>query len=322
MKILVNDGISKSGIDMLEAAGHEVLLVRVAQDQLVNYINNHHIDVLLVRSATKVGKAIIENCPGLKIIGRAGVGLDNIDVAYAREKGIIVINTPTASASSVAELAFAHLLSGARFLHHSNRSMPLEGDSKFKELKKEFSAGTELRGKTLGLIGFGNIAQEMAKLALGFGMKIIVHRQKQIETNSLTIHFFDGQEVSFTIPNLSFEEVLKNSDFISVHVPSKAGTLIDNNAFSKMKDGVGIINTARGGVIDEAHLLTAIESGKVKFAALDVFENEPKPHIQILMNEQISLSPHIGGSTVEAQNRIGVELAKQIIEIEKTLKSD
>lgn len=318
MKILANDGISQSGIDLLESAGHEVLLVHVAQEQLSNYINDHNVDVLLVRSATKVRKPIIDDCPNLKIIGRGGVGMDNIDVAYAREKGITVINTPSASSSSVAELAFAHLLSSTRFLHNSNRDMPLEGDSKFKELKKQFSAGTELKGKTLGLIGFGKIAQEMAKLALGFGMKIIVHRQKQVDNNQLTLQFFDGQEVSFNIPNVSFEEVLKSSDFISIHVPSKAGTLIDKAAFSKMKDGVGIINTARGGIIDEADLLDAIESGKVRFAALDVFENEPKPHIQVLMNESISLSPHIGGSTVEAQDRIGMELANQIIELNKT----
>lgn len=314
MKILVNDGISQSGIDALEKAGHEVLLVRVAQEQLAHYINEHQIDALLVRSATKVRKELIDTCPTLKLIGRGGVGMDNIDVDYAREKGIKVINTPAASSASVAELAFAHLFGSVRFLHHSNRNMPLEGDSKFNELKKGYSAGNELRGKTLGLIGFGRIGQEMAKLAIGCGMKVIVSRKKNDASNLVQLSFFDGQELTFSVPNVTFDELLKESDYISLHVPAKAGRLLDAGAFEKMKDGVGIINTARGGIVDEADLLDFINSGKISFAALDVFEDEPKPHIQVLMNEKVSLSPHIGASTIEAQDRIGIELADQIIE--------
>jgi len=319
MKILANDGLSDSGINALESAGHEVLQVRVAQEQLANYINEHEVDVLLVRSATKVRKDLIDQCLRLKIIGRGGVGMDNIDVEYAEKKGIKVINTPAASSSSVAELAFAHLIGAVRFLHHSNRNMPLEGDSKFKELKSGYSSGTELRGKTLGLVGYGGIAQEMAKLAVGCGMKVIVSRKKDVESNLLTLTFFDGQEATFSIPNVSFDTLLSQSDFISLHVPSDAGKLIDKKALEKMKDGVGIINTARGEIMDEAALLEGIHSGKVAFAGLDVFENEPKPHIQVLMNEQISLTPHIGASTVEAQDRIGTELAEQIIAFAKNV---
>src|SRR5690554_4029726 len=173
MKILANDGISKSGIDVLKGAGLEVLNVHVAQEQLQKYINDHNVDVLLVRSATKVRKDIIDNCPSLKIIGRGGVGMDNIDVDYALKNGIEVINTPAAASGSVAELVFAHLFSGVRFLHDSNRNMPLEGDSRFKDLKKRYSAGKELRGKTLGIIGFGKIGREVAKIALGCGMKVV-----------------------------------------------------------------------------------------------------------------------------------------------------
>ncbi|NLN25752.1 MAG: 3-phosphoglycerate dehydrogenase [Bacteroidetes bacterium] len=321
MKILANDGISQSGIDALEAAGHQVYLVHVAQEQLVNYINEHQIDVLLVRSATKVRKDLIDQCPSLKIIGRGGVGMDNIDVEYARSKDIIVINTPAASSASVAELAFAHLFGAVRFLHHANRDMPLEGDSKFKELKKSYSRGVELRGKTLGLIGYGRIAQEMAKLAIGIGMKVVVTRKSGQEIPPITLNFFDGQQLTFTLSNLSMDELLKESDYISLHVPAQTKPILGKEEFDKMKDGVGIINTARGGIVDENALVEALETEKVSFAALDVFENEPSPSIKILMNNKISLSPHIGGSTVEAQDRIGSELAEQIIALDSQFQS-
>ncbi len=319
MKILANDGISQSGIDALEAAGHNVHLVHVTQEQLINYINEHQIDVLLVRSATKVRKDIIDQCPSLKIIGRGGVGMDNIDVEYARLKGIHVINTPAASSASVAELAFAHLFGAVRFLHHSNRDMPLEGDSRFKELKKTYSRGEELRGKTLGIIGSGKIAREMAKLAIGVGMKVIVTRKSNEAIPPIELHFFDGQKLTFKLSNVSMDKLLSESDYISLHVPAQTKPILGKEEFDKIKDGAGIINTARGGIIDEEALIEALESEKVRFAALDVFENEPSPSIKILMNNKISLSPHIGGSTVEAQDRIGTELAQQIIHINKQL---
>ena len=196
MKVLANDGISQSGIDTLEKEGFEVNTTTVAQEQLESYINENNIDVILVRSATKVRKDIIDNCPNLKIIGRGGVGMDNIDVDYAREKGIHVINTPAASSHSVAELVFAHLYGLARFLHNSNRDMPLEGDTKFKDLKKAYAKGTELKGKTLGVLGFGRIGQATTKVALGIGMKVVAF-DPFIEMANLELDFFDGKNTRF-----------------------------------------------------------------------------------------------------------------------------
>lgn len=314
MKILANDGISKSGVDSLKAAGFEVLNIQVAQEQLQNYINEHNIEVLLVRSATKVRKDLIDGCSSLKIIGRGGVGMDNIDVEYAIQNGIEVINTPGASSESVAELVFAHLFGGVRFLHDSNRNMPLDGDTKFNQLKKIYSAGSELRGKTLGIVGFGRIGRQVAKIALGCGMKVIASDHEVGEAD-ITLSFYDGQEITLKIKTAPVDKLIKHSDFISLHVPSQSGYLIGKEEISRMKDGVGIVNTSRGGILDENALLEAIEDGKISFAALDVFENEPTPSIKILMNDKISLSPHIGAATKEAQDRIGTELAEQIINI-------
>ena len=312
MKILVNDGISNGGINILTNAGFEVLNITVAQNQLINYINSNDISVLLVRSATKVTAEIIEACPTLKLIGRGGVGMDNIDVAYAKSKNLHVINTPNASSLAVAELVFAHLFGMVRFLHQSNREMPLEGDTRFKDLKKQFSTGTELRGKTLGIIGFGRIGKEVAKLAISIGMKVIA-TSRTIQNTSLTIPFFDGQSLDFNIETQPLDRLLKNSDFITLHVPYQNSPIIKEKELELMKKGVGIINTARGGVLDEIALINAIESEKVKYAALDVYETEPRPEIQLLMNPELSLSPHIGGGTIEAQDRIGIELANKII---------
>lgn len=316
MKILANDGISQIGIAELEAAGFEVLTTTVAQEQLIHYINQNDIVGLLVRSATQVRKDIIDNCPSLRLIGRGGVGMDNIDVAYAKEKGLHVINTPAASSESVAELVFAHLFGGVRFLYDANRNMPLEGDSKFKQLKKAYAGGSELRGKTLGVIGFGRIGQATAKIALGIGMKV-VYADPFIDKASITINFYDGQTVSFDFKSVSKSELLQQADFISLHVPAQKEYIIGKSEFNIMKEGVGIVNAARGGVIDEVALLEAIEEGKVSFAGLDVFESEPKPEIKILMHPKISLTPHIGAATGEAQDRIGSELASQIISLLK-----
>ncbi|MEX0288672.1 MAG: D-2-hydroxyacid dehydrogenase [Flavobacteriaceae bacterium] len=311
MKILANDGISQSGIAALEKEGFEVITTTVAQEQLQNYINEHAIVGLLVRSATKVRKDLIDACPSLKLIGRGGVGMDNIDVEYAKEKGLHVINTPAASSGSVAELVFGHLFGGVRFLHDANRNMPLEGDSNFKKLKKSYAGGTELRGKTLGVIGFGRIGQATAKIALGVGMKVI-YFDPYIENATIEVPFFDGQQLSFHFKGQTKEAVLSEADFITLHVPAQKEYVIGKAEFDKMKDGVGLVNAARGGVVDEVALIDAIEKGKVAFAGLDVFESEPNPEIKILMHPSISLSPHIGAATGEAQDRIGEELASQI----------
>ena len=314
MKVLANDGISQSGIDALEKGGFEVITTTVAQEQLENYINDNEISVLLVRSATKVRKDLIDACPSLKIIGRGGVGMDNIDVAYAKSKGLHVINTPAASSHSVAELVFGHLYGLSRFLHNSNRDMPLEGDTNFKGLKKTYAKGTELKGKTLGILGFGRIGQATAKIAIGAGMKVIAF-DPFLEKANLELEFFDGQKVNFEIKTISKEDVLKQADFITLHVPAQKEYVIDDAEFKMMKDGVIIVNAARGGVINEVALVKAIESGKVARAALDVFEKEPKPEMQLLMNPALSLTPHTGAATNEAQDRIGTELAEQIIGI-------
>lgn len=316
MKVLANDGISNSGIEKLLNNGIDIKNTTVEQGQLIDYINENEITVLLVRSATKVRKDIIDNCPGLKIIGRGGVGMDNIDVEYAINKGIKVINTPAASSGSVAELVIAHLYTCARFLHISNRNMPLEGDSNFKKLKKAFAKGVELRGKTLGIIGFGRIGQEVAKIGLGIGMNVIYYDLHNDKVN-LKLEFFDRQILNFKLEKSSFIEVLSKSDFITLHVPAQKEYVIGNKEFDLMKDGIGLINAARGGVVDEVALDKNISDGKVSFAALDTFENEPNPEIKLLMNPKISLTPHIGAATNEAQDRIGVELADQIIEILK-----
>ena len=264
----------------------------------------------------KLEKDIIDGCASLKIIGRGGVGMDNIDVEYAKEKGLNVINTPAASSHSVAELVFAHLFGLARFLHDSNRNMPLEGDSKFKQFKKSYAKGIELRGKTLGLIGFGRIGQATAKIALGLGMKVIAF-DPFLDAVNLEIEFYDHQALFFNINTISKEEVLKESDFISLHVPAQKEYIISTNEFKQMKNSAFIVNAARGGVIDEVALIKAIEDGQIMGGALDVFENEPTPEIQLLMNTSLSLTPHIGAATGEAQDRIGTELAQQIIEILK-----
>ena len=316
MKILANDGISQSGIDDLTAAGFEVLTTTVAQEQLENFINSENIVALLVRSATTVRQDLIDACPGLKIIGRGGVGMDNIDVEYAREKGLSVINTPAASSESVAELVFAHLFSGVRFLYDSNRTMPLDGDSKFKSLKKAYAKGTELRGKTLGVIGFGRIGQATAKMALGLGMKVLAF-DPFLEKTTLSLAFCDGQTVDFEIKTVSKDTVLKESDFITLHVPAQKEFVIGKPEFELMKDGSGLINAARGGVVNEVALVEALNSNKLAFAGLDTFENEPTPAVQLLMNPKISLTPHIGAATNQAQDRIGSELAAQIISILK-----
>lgn len=316
MKVLANDGISKSGIKALEKGGFEVITTKVAQEQVANFINTHDVKVLLVRSATKVRKDIIDACPGLKIIGRGGVGMDNIDVTYAREKGLHVINTPASSSESVAELVFAHLFTGVRFLHDANRNMPLEGDTNFDGLKKAYANGIELRGKTLGIIGFGRIGQAVAKMALGLGMKVIA-ADKYVHEAVIRVDFYNGQFINVEIITEPLEEVIKHADFITLHVPAQDSYVIGKEELQLMKDNVGIINCARGGVIDEVALIEALDEDKVLFAGLDVFENEPTPEIRILMHPKISLTPHIGAATLEAQDRIGTELAEQIISLLK-----
>ena len=315
MKILANDGLDQSGIDALEKSGFEVITKKVPQDFLIDFINENQIKTLLVRSATLVRKELIDACSCLEIIGRGGVGMDNIDVDYARSKNIHVINTPSASSESVAELVFAHLFAGARFLPDSNRKMPIVGNTEFSKLKKSYESGIELRGKTIGIIGMGRIGQEVARIALGLGMRVIA-ADSNVGRASIKVKFYNNQFINVDIECESIEGVLKHADFITLHVPAqKNGYMIGENEFSLMKKGVAIVNCSRGGVIDEKALISALDSGKVAFAGLDVFENEPTPNSEILNHQKISLTPHTGASTVEAQDRIGLSLAEQICSI-------
>ncbi|EKB59190.1 NAD(P)-dependent oxidoreductase [Bergeyella zoohelcum] len=313
MIILANDGLSQKGIDALLSAGHTLLNHRVAQEQLINFLNEHQVEVLLVRSATQVRKELIDQVPSLKIIGRGGVGMDNIDVEYAESKGISVINTPAASSRSVAEMVFAHFFSLARFLHDANRMMPLEGETQFNQLKKSYANAVELSGKTLGIIGFGGIGKEVAQMGIALGMKVKVATRKP-RKEKIELSFFDGQKVQFEITTeVADASFYQDVDFLSINTPKTNGYLLDAEQFEMMKDGVFIVNTARGGVLNEEALLHYIDTEKIAGAALDVFENEPQPELNILMHPQLSLSPHLGGSTIDAQEKIGLELAEQII---------
>ena len=311
IKILANDGIDPAGKQLLEDAGFIIDTNNIPQEELLTKLQNY--DGITVRSATKVRKALIDACPNLKLIGRGGVGVDNIDVEYAREKGIGVYNTPASSSLSVAELVFSHLFTGVRFLQDSNRKMPVEGNTKFNDLKKAYAKGVELRGKTLGILGFGRIGREVAKIALGLGMEVLAYDLYPFNPE-VEVVLGGGTVVKITIQSVTQEHIIKNADFITIHTPFVDKPIIGSTEFEKMKKGAGVVNCSRGGLIDEDALITALDSGKISFAALDVFDNEPTPRVDILSHPKISLTPHIGASTNEAQERIGLELANLIID--------
>ena len=312
MKILANDGISSVGKEQLESAGFTVITDKVEQENLASAVNEQGIEMILVRSATTVRKEVIDQCPNLKLIGRGGVGMDNIDVAYAREKGITVINTPASSSQSVAELVMGHLFSLSRFLHDSFKNME-SGD--FSTLKKNYAKGVELRGKTIGIIGFGRIGQSLASYALGAGMDVIAIDQYSTPVIiSVPLGLNNKIDIEIT-PTTDLKSVLGNLDYISIHVPKQAdgSAVIRSSEFALMKKGVRIVNAARGGVIDEIDLIEALNNGTVAGIALDVYENEPNPKKELLSHPKIACTPHIGAATNEAQDRIGEELAQLII---------
>lgn len=310
MRVHANDGISAPAQEALKEQGFTVTVDFVPQEELAAYINTEKVDVLLVRSATKVRKDLIDTCPGLKLIARGGVGMDNIDVAYARKKGLRVVNTPASSSISVAELVMAHLFSMTRDLYKANRRMCVEGHDAacFKEMKKSYGKGAELRGKTLGIVGFGRIGKWVARYAIGNGMKVLYYdRSSTVDHIEVQLN---GDTVRVGIKMVPMEELLNACDAISLHVPATDdGTpLLGAKEFAQMKKGMLVVNTARGNSLDEEELLKALNSGKVKAAALDVFENEPTPRADLLAHPNVSLSPHIGAATMEAQERIGDEL--------------
>ncbi len=313
MNILANDGIANSGKILLEQAGHKVVTETVAQENLIDAINNENYEVVLVRSATTVRKEVMDACPNLKMIGRGGVGMDNIDVEYGRSKGLHVFNTPAASSQSVAELVMTQLFSLVRMTYDVNKEMPVNGATSFKVLKKKYGKGVELRGKTLGIIGFGRIGQSVAQYAIGCGIHVIAH--DPFVANADINLSLQGQSVTVSIATVGMEELISSADFISLHVPKQVdgSAVIGATELAKMKDGVYLVNLARGGVIDESELLAALDNGKVAGCALDVFENEPTPNDALLKHSKITTTPHVGAATLEAQDRIGEELANFII---------
>ena len=312
MKVLANDGISQNSKKELIDLNFKIFDTKIDQSELIKYINRNHIEIILVRSATIINSEILNNCKSIKLIGRAGVGLDNIDLISAKKNNVRVFNTPNASSISVAELVISHLLSANRNLHITNRSMPLNGETKFKEIKSHSSECKEVMFKTLGIIGLGRIGQEVAKRAFSLGMNVIAF-DKKIEKIKIHLDHIKNQNIFFDLKTSSLNDVLKESDFITLHIPKiNDKPFIGRDKFDIMKKGVGIINTSRGGLIDESELIKFLNNKKVSFAALDVYENEPTPNIQLLMHDKISLSAHIGGSTVEAQEKIGDIIVKEI----------
>ncbi|NRA49967.1 MAG: D-2-hydroxyacid dehydrogenase [Phaeodactylibacter sp.] len=313
IKILATDGLHKDGVTLLHEAGYTVDIKHVPSDQLPEVLPAY--DVVIVRSATEIRKSLIDVCPNLKIIARAGVGLNNIDVEYAREKGIAIMDTPTASSKSVAELVFAHMFSISRNLHTAHQQMGTRGHNEFKEMKTACSNGLQLFNRTLGIIGFGRIGREVARIGVGLGMKVMPV-DLVVDEADIGINVYNSGNVRLSVhlDTYEWEEVLANSDYLTIHVPFSGGkALVGAEEIAQMKDGAVVINTARGGAIDEQALLDALDSGKLLGAGLDVYENEPNPRQELLDHPKISCSPHIGASTLEARGNIGLELADKIL---------
>lgn len=321
MKILANDGISDDAKKQLEENGFTVITEKVNQEDLINKINDENYEGILVRSATKVRKDIIDACPNIKFVGRGGVGVDNIDVEYAKEKGLFVFNTPASSSQSVAELVVGNMFATSRFIGNSSKNIE-NGD--FNKLKKEYGSGVELRGKTLGIIGFGRIGQTLASYAIGMGMRVLaVDVEERNETVYLKLPWTttDGQNVENQVgiiikTTTNIDELLTKCDYISLHIPKQSNgeSVIGKRELELMKHNSIIINTSRGGVINEDDLIWALDNCKIAGAALDVYENEPNPKSELLSHPKILCTPHIGAATNEAQDRIGQEIVDIIVD--------
>lgn len=316
IKILANNGLGKAGSEKLIEAGFKLDKERVEQKDLIKVINKEKYDAILVRSATEITQELIDACPSIKLIARVGTGMERIAVAHAIEKGIKVISTPRDTAPAVAELVIAHLFSIARKLFDSNRKMP--SCTNFRELKKKYGDGIELAGKTIGIIGFGRIGQEVAKRALGLGMNVLASDPYVTEAN-LKLDIKGTRGVNVTLRTVIRDKVIKNSDFITLHLPMPDSNkpVLSNTEFDKMKDGVILINASKGGLINEDDLIESLKSGKISHAGIDVYCNEPNPRKDLISLENVSVTPHIGGATQEAQERISISLAEEIIKFFK-----
>lgn len=314
IKILANDGLGGAGATKIHEAGFDLTMEKIPQASLGQFLQDHHYQGLIVRSATQVTPEIIDQARDLRFIGRAGVGMDNIDIPYAKAKGITVMNTPAASTNAVAELVFAHLFTSMRNLHNTNQRMP-QGDD-FKILKKASATGQELRGKTLGIWGFGRIGQEVAKKALAFDMQVLAY-DPFLERVELQWSVGKTTAVSVPITTISLDQLLSQSDIITFHVPKPAQPIVTAQEITQMKNGVVVINTSRGEVFDETALIEALMTEKIARAGMDVFQNEPTPNLDLIRLPNVSVSPHIGGETQEAQGRISLEMADNIIQFFK-----
>ncbi|HMA61006.1 MAG TPA: D-2-hydroxyacid dehydrogenase [bacterium] len=292
MKILVNDNISDKGIKILEDQGYELTQHHYEKEELMDVLPEY--DAIIIRSATKVREDLIDKS-NLKVIARAGTGIDNIDHEYARSKGIDVLNTPGANSASVSELVFAHMFALARYIPQANITM------RKGEWNKKQYRGIELAGKTLGIMGFGKIGEITAKIALGFGMKVIAYDIADIDTD-LDVEF------------KTKEEVLKVSDFLTLHVPSMDEPFITAEDMKNMKNSAYLVNCARGGVVDEDDLLTALDNGDIAGAGIDVYVDEPTDNDELVGHEKVSVTPHIGAATYEAQDRVGIQIAEKLID--------
>ena len=301
MKVLITDKTSPKCAEILRHAGHEVdERVGLSKEELIRVIPDYH--ALIVRSATKVTADVIEAATHLKVIGRAGSGVDNIDVEAATRKGIVVMNTPGGNTNAVAELALLFLLGLGRHFYQAVHSLKTE-----KWEKKKFS-GSEITGKTLGLLGYGRVSRTLAKKALALGMRVLCFDPK-IHKNLIDE---DGIELVADL-----DTVLSRSDYLSVHLTKKPETVNFVNAqlFQKMKQGVFLVNCSRGGIVNEGDLLQALNNGRVAAAALDVYENEPPSDFQLIQHPHVICTPHIGASTREAQENVAVQIAEQIADM-------
>ncbi len=299
MKVLICDKLDKSAVEQMRAAGLVVdVQDEITPEQLASVLPAY--DGMVVRSRTKVRQALIDVCPNLKVIVRGGVGLDTIDAEYARSKGITVMNTPLASSASVAELAIGYMFALARSSFQASSSMKAE-----KWEKKRFE-GQEIGGKTLGLIGIGNIGREVARRANALGMSVLAYDPYVKESDSAKL--------------VPLDELLAAADYISLHLPKtkESAGMLGKDAFDRMKPGVRIINCARGGIIDETALVAALASGKVAGAALDVYAEEPPTDWTLAKHPNVICSPHIGAATIEAQSRVGAEVAQKLIDFTKS----
>lgn len=315
MRILANDGLDKEAVQEIKNKGWELFLEKIPEDKISHFCNHNKIDVIIVRSATKLSKKVIEELNHTKYIIRAGIGTDNIDLDSAKAKNIKVLTTPEASVNSVAELTISLIFAALRNIKYAFTQMPLQGSKKFTLLKNELSKGEEAYGKTIGIIGAGKIGKKVAEKTLLLGLHPLFYDPYVYEI-SLLINFLDYKVVK-VFKTISLAELIKLSDIISIHAnyPRENGPIITKKEIEQMKDGVIIINTARGYCVNENDIIEGLNSGKIKAYCVDVFEGEPTPKAELLAHPNVFATPHIGASTIQAQRKIGKEIVNMLLNL-------